>query len=592
VRSENARAALRQVLSSLDEYASDGLRTRVSELARRLREDRFRVLVVGEAKRGKSTFVNALLRRDILPVGVTPLTAIATTVGYGVPEEVRVRFLSGRTETRSLGELPDLVTERANPGNRLGLAAVEVRLDVPMLAEGVEIVDTPGTGSVYEQNTAEATAALEAMDAAVFVLTVDPPISASERTLLHTVSLTSVATFVVLNKADRLDADEQREAREFTEQVVREATGESVPVHACSARAAAAPGRPHDAGFVAFEQDFRGFLTGERATALLSSIRRQGKGLAETLLDETRATRRADALRSGHATDRVDGFRRKLDDLAELRREGSDRLHAEAKRLLAELNESAERAASAVRTSVLRAVAEYLDTELDGAGVSEIEERGLRHAAELITAQVEPWRAERAERIQRGITDMDTGLSAKLDEALDALRPAARELLDLKLSVPRSEVCLVENPRFFYQFQTGIDASAVVNNALRRTLPGALGRRRAAKHVLDLVGSLAPQQVGRVRGDLQERLAETVRQFDRALAVRYGDYAERLAEALRTAERLSEMGEIEGSALRARLAERETALLRLRDELAEPPVPGAATRQTGSTPPGLRHGVE
>ena len=30
------------------------------------------VLVAGEAKRGKSTLVNALLGREILPVGVTP----------------------------------------------------------------------------------------------------------------------------------------------------------------------------------------------------------------------------------------------------------------------------------------------------------------------------------------------------------------------------------------------------------------------------------------------------------------------------------------------------------------------------------------
>jgi ribosome biogenesis GTPase A len=44
----------------------------VAELARRLQLQRFRVLVVGEAKRGKSTLINAMLCRDVLPVGVVP----------------------------------------------------------------------------------------------------------------------------------------------------------------------------------------------------------------------------------------------------------------------------------------------------------------------------------------------------------------------------------------------------------------------------------------------------------------------------------------------------------------------------------------
>ena len=73
-----------------------------------------------------------------------------------------------------------------------------------MLARGVELVDTPGTGSVYAHNTAEAEAALETMDAAVLVLTADPPVSASERELMARVAKLSVTMFVVLNKADYL----------------------------------------------------------------------------------------------------------------------------------------------------------------------------------------------------------------------------------------------------------------------------------------------------------------------------------------------------------------------------------------------------
>ena len=72
-----------------------------------------RVLVAGEAKRGKSTLVNALLGRDVLPSGVTPLTAVTTTVRYGDDERAEARFLDGHDEKHPLSRAP-------GPGNRAG----------------------------------------------------------------------------------------------------------------------------------------------------------------------------------------------------------------------------------------------------------------------------------------------------------------------------------------------------------------------------------------------------------------------------------------------------------------------------------------
>ena len=150
----------------------------------------------------------------MLPAGVTPLTAVATTVRYGDDPRAEVRFADGHEEKQPLSALPDLVTERGNPGNRRHIAAVTVYLDAPLLAGGVELVDTPGTGSVFVWDTAAAHEALETMDAAVFVLTADPPVSAAERYLYAKVSGLSVATFTVLNKADHLDEAGLGEAAE------------------------------------------------------------------------------------------------------------------------------------------------------------------------------------------------------------------------------------------------------------------------------------------------------------------------------------------------------------------------------------------
>ena len=229
------------MLAALDELAALGTpedRAALDELRARLGERRLRVLVAGEAKRGKSTLVNALLGRAVLPAGVTPLTSLATTVRYGPDPGRRAVFADGRVEHFPLSALEDLVTERRNPGNRRNVGSVTVMVDAPVLARGVELVDTPGTGSVYAHNTAAAEAALETMDAAIFVLTADPPVSASERELMARVADLSVTMFVVLNKADYLTGTDLAEALEFTASVAAEAAGHPVRVYPLSARGA------------------------------------------------------------------------------------------------------------------------------------------------------------------------------------------------------------------------------------------------------------------------------------------------------------------------------------------------------------------
>ncbi len=213
--------ALSPLLAQLRTLVPAGDVAAVDELVRRLDGRALRVLVAGEAKRGKSTLVNALLGWDLLPTGVVPLTAVATTVRYGPVERLTVRFADGTTRRFPIECLPGLVTEQGNPANVRGVAEVTLTAAVALLAGGAELVDTPGVGSVHAHNTGEATAALDRMDAAIFVLSADPPISASERALLRRLRSQAVRVFCVLNKTDRLtgaelDSADRRHPRPWT----------------------------------------------------------------------------------------------------------------------------------------------------------------------------------------------------------------------------------------------------------------------------------------------------------------------------------------------------------------------------------------
>ncbi|MGB8382323.1 MAG: dynamin family protein, partial [Dermatophilaceae bacterium] len=91
---------LAQILRQAHQVATDEEAERLHQLRDRLARQRLRVLVAGEAKRGKSTLINALLGRDLLPTGVLPLTAITTTVTLvadGEPEHATATLPSGAT---------------------------------------------------------------------------------------------------------------------------------------------------------------------------------------------------------------------------------------------------------------------------------------------------------------------------------------------------------------------------------------------------------------------------------------------------------------------------------------------------------------
>ncbi len=64
---------------------------RLLSLRARLEEGRFHLAVLGQFKRGKSTFLNAFLGEALLPTSVVPLTAIPTFVEYGPEVRIRVR---------------------------------------------------------------------------------------------------------------------------------------------------------------------------------------------------------------------------------------------------------------------------------------------------------------------------------------------------------------------------------------------------------------------------------------------------------------------------------------------------------------------
>jgi GTP-binding protein EngB required for normal cell division len=541
--------------AALDELAAIGTeadREQIEALRDRLAAARLRVLVAGEAKRGKSTLINALLEREVLPAGVTPLTSVATAVRYGDDPRVQVRFADGHEEKQPLTALPDLVTERGNPGNRRRVADVAVYLDAPLLAAGVELVDTPGTGSVFERDTAAAHAALQSMDAVVFVLAADPPVSAAERELYDKVSRLSVTAFTLLSKADYLDEAGLAEAMDFTRRILGNAM-----VYPLSARAALDRGDP---GFDAFAADFRRYLAGKRVTDLRSSAVAQARRIAGALLGEVMLTQRAVQLAAGDAANRVAQFGERLAEVAVRGRDAVTVVNAESARQLMALNDAAGTDGPRLGREVARQLGDVVDGELRDASAGEIERLGRERLVAVTLHAADAWREQRRQLIEEGLALADARLAGELRKALDVLRDSAAELLGLDLAVPEPGVRLAADRRFFYTTAEDVGQTELLAGAIRRKLPGELGRRRARGHLRREAPDLVTTQIGRARGDLQYRLSEAARAMARAVQQRYADSTGRMQAALRAAEELRNVSSAAAADKERELSERSEAL--------------------------------
>ncbi len=209
---------------------TSSLVTRFRTLRNRLEHERFQLAVLGQFKRGKSTFINALLGGAVLPTGVVPLTAVATFIAWGPAPRVVVSFkgASRREEFRPQtteeirNALFRFVAEEGNPENRLGVERVDLFYPADILVDGTVIIDTPGVGSTLQHNTETALQVLPECDAVFFVISADPPITEVELEYLRRLKSKTPRIFFVLNKTDYLVQDEKRTVVGFLQKVLIE----------------------------------------------------------------------------------------------------------------------------------------------------------------------------------------------------------------------------------------------------------------------------------------------------------------------------------------------------------------------------------
>ena len=199
---------LRKICNKMDlqEHAKS-----LEEVSNRLKNHVFRVGIMGEFKRGKSTVINALLGQEVVPADILPCSATLNRIVWDAVPHAQINFkkdekgIAPPSKQVAVEELSSyvtkLTTESAEQANLVEDAVVYY--PCKFCQNGVEIIDTPGLND-DERMDAISESVIPTLDAIIMVVVPGSPFSISEANFVRNKLMTSDLSrlIFVVNKID------------------------------------------------------------------------------------------------------------------------------------------------------------------------------------------------------------------------------------------------------------------------------------------------------------------------------------------------------------------------------------------------------
>lgn len=564
---ENLEKKLSQ-LAGLPELKGPNL----ARLSDKLRENRFNLVVLGAFKRGKSTLINALLGEPVLPTAIVPLTSVVTILAYGEHLTIEVLFHNGARRQISQSELVEYITEKGNPRNQKGVKEVDITYPSEYLKDGVRIIDTPGVGSVYCHNTEVAYNYLPQVDAAIFVVTVDPPLSAAEEEFLKDIREYVHKLFFVLNKIDYVDAPERQEALEFTAQVLQANLGtENLAIFPLSAKLALdgkSDGHPElleGSLLPQFESHLRQFLYKEKGRVLLISCI---SGALKTITDSTLALkveRQASAMPLKELEDKIARFNQELQGLEKERELSLLLLDGRLKAVIAAVEADLEAFKQETIRELRRKMEEVFHQQTRMAGDLRKETEEILFAAlrEVFTT----WRRQEIEKLSQKLADTHQDFASRINAILERLTQLTARIFDFSLRGFAAEEAFPDLRQFWFRFREEPVGLEILQMTVTSLLPRAFTKRLLLKKLLENVTELVDKHCGRLRYDFNQRLQEIARDFRQTWISKIDDTTQSIRQALNRALTQKQTSAQATAARMGQLDQRLTEILQAESQL-------------------------
>ncbi|MGB9801634.1 MAG: dynamin family protein, partial [Arcobacter sp.] len=189
-----------------------------SILDKQLRRARYpmEVAITGQFSSGKSTFLNALLSKNILPTGITPVTSKVNFLNYGEEYKLKITYYSGAQEYAPIEAIADFTDQRKSEMSEIKYLTLYAPMDI---LKDISFVDTPGLNSQSQSDTDTTRKVLRDVGGIIWLTLIDNAGKKSEAEVLEEyMEQFKNKSLCVLNQKDKFT----QEQIETTTKYVRE----------------------------------------------------------------------------------------------------------------------------------------------------------------------------------------------------------------------------------------------------------------------------------------------------------------------------------------------------------------------------------
>jgi len=522
------------------------------------------VAVIGRFKAGKSSLLNALVGRDLLPVGVVPVTTVVTELSYGPKQRATVHFLDGRSEEVPVATIRHFIAEQDNPGNVKRVSRLALELPDLERFRRLRFVDTPGLESALAHNTEETLNWLPHTGLALIAISADHPLSQNDLSLIQTARRYTPHVAILLTKADLLTDLERDEVISFMRERLTRAFGSAPPIFSCSVR------HEHEASRAAFEE----FLRRETLNKIEQKRNDVLTQKIMTLLDECRGYL-ALAL---SAAETIDSTREQLKSQIIGKREDANRMRLQM-RLLTQHAKRTTRDAVAARLNAHRA---RLETRLRDALEAAFPHwtKSVKDALEAFNAWLRRTLTRELDVISQSeraamllsVKDLEEQLSRILQECRDQLAEKTQRAYGIRLHTTEVGIALAEPKEPDVHIGKIFDRNW---ETLSPIIPMFLVKWLVKRHFASKVPYMVEKNLSRLASQWTESVNAALTQIER-------EAERRLDELIATVERLASTGGAEAPQIRTDLERIDSALGQLQ-RTEEEATPSMTVANDGSS---------
>jgi GTP-binding protein EngB required for normal cell division len=517
---------------------------RLIELEDRLAKGRFHLAFLGQFKRGKSTLLNALIGEEIAPCSVIPLTSIPTLVRYSESKQVSITYIDGHSHAIAPGEIADFVTEERNPHNRKKVRQVEVGHPAPLLSQGIVLIDTPGIGSTFTHNSQTTLEFLPHCDAALFLISPDPPITEAEVIFLRTVRKQLDHFFFVLNKADTLDHNERGQLIEFFYKVLREQIGVDNPIslftvsarQGLQARLAKDDSLWRSSGMAEIERFLINFSAREKTEVLHRAVTKRARDIGFEVNLQIDLERRSLEIPLEDLDQRIDIFDRKIDEISKQRQSAADILVGDQRRTSRFIEERADSVHEQVTSQIKSWMQDFFSKHQGRMEFDEMEtqfhQQIEKSFPEMFREQAGLFFAELRQRLQQALGNQISRSNSLFEE----VQKTAAEIFHISYHPIDLDAGLPQLKDVFWETSApSIMLGTISLQAFQEFMPRRMRFRRVEKRLQEEADRLIGHNVENLRWNAIRQVDDAFRLLTREIDLRFQALIEGTRGALQAA---------------------------------------------------------